>query len=323
MTDLKNHLMHLLADEPAAPNDIERIVSAGRRARRRRQAAVAAAGTFGAAGLSAAVAVPILTSGGDSTEVRLGVQPPPTHSAAAGHCDFVVAKGNGNVHKAIASLHKKALAAGGRKDFVMKKFSKHGGVTMVEVCPKGVPMDDPAHAGAQDDQPPTGPPYRYTEEPTAIASGFGTRLHNRVTDLGLSISYTRPFAQETTKLESGHPKYYDGNVDVQETQGYGDIGVQVTHETTEQVPFDGSCTAAEHCTETTLADGSVLRTGQVDAGRGDTILTAEVHRPDGVIVAAQESDYPFGPDAGTQAHGAQPLTLDQLVTLAEDPHFTF
>jgi hypothetical protein len=53
------------------------------------------------------------------------------------------------------------------------------------------------------------------------------------------------------------------------------------------------------------------------------VLTAEVHRPDGVIVQAQESNYPFGPGAGTQAHGDQPLSLDQLVSLAEDPHFTF
>jgi hypothetical protein len=67
----------------------------------------------------------------------------------------------------------------------------------------------------------------------------------------------------------------------------------------------------------------VLRTGQAKAGPGDTVITAEVHRPDGTVVQAQMSNYPFGPDAGTQTHGDQPLTLDQLVSLAEDEHFAF
>jgi hypothetical protein len=89
------------------------------------------------------------------------------------------------------------------------------------------------------------------------------------------------------------------------------------------VPYDGDCKAADHCVETALADGSVLRTAQVKAGRDDYLLTAEVHRPDGVVVQAQESNYPFGPGAGSQAHGDQPLTLDRLVSLAEDPDFSF
>jgi len=321
MTDLKNHFMRLLADEPAAPDDIDRIVSAGRRARRRRQVAVATAGTVGAAGLSAAVAVPMLTTGGGST-VKLGVQAPPkpTSTAATGHCDFVI--GSGNRHQILVSLHKKALAAGG-KQWRTRTLKKFHGNSMLEICPKGVPFEDPSQAAAQDSQPPAGPPYRYSEDPSAIASRMGAHLRNRVTDFGLTISYTRPFAQESANLDKGNPSYFDGNVDVHETNGYGDIGVQVIHKTTEQVPFDGDCTAADHCVETTLPDGSVLRTGQVDAGRGDTILTAEVHRPDGVVVQAQESDYPFGPDAGSQAHGDQPLTLDQLVSLAKDANFTF
>ena len=324
MTDLKDQLMRLFADEPNAPDDLEHIVGAGRRARRRRQVAVVTAGTLGAASVGAAVAVPLLTTGGNGHTAKVGVQSPPkpTPTASAGHCDFVIAKGKGNVHRAIVSLHKKAIASGGAKDFATKRFSKRGGVTMLEVCPRGVPMEDPAQAAPQD-QPPPGPAYKYSDDPSAIASRLGSHLHTRVTNFGLTISYTRPFAQESANMDKGHPSYFDGNVDIREANGYGDIGVQVSHQTTEQVPFDGDCATADHCVETTLPDGSVLRTGQVDAGRGDTILTAEVHRPDGVIVQAQESDYPFGPDAGTQTHGDQPLTLDQLVSLATDTNFTF
>jgi hypothetical protein len=144
-----------------------------------------------------------------------------------------------------------------------------------------------------------------------------------VTEIGLTITYVRAFAQETDTLDSGNPSYFTGNIDVHQPSGYADIGVQVTHKTSEQVPFDGDCTAADKCEETTLADGSVLRTGQVKAGRGLVVLTAEVHRPDGVVVQAQESNYPFGPDAGSQPHGDQPLSLEQLVSLAKDSAFTF
>jgi hypothetical protein len=316
VTDFKDQLMPLFGDEPAAPDDLERIVSAGRRARRRHQAAMVAAGTVGAAGLSAAVAVPLVARGGGDTPVTVSVRPSPTPTAAPGHCELFV--GAGNQHRAVNSLAKKAAAGG--HGWVTRKIPTHGGKTLLEVCPKGVPWAD---ATTQANEPPAGPPYHYTEQPQDIASRLGTHLHDRVTGFGLPITYTRPFAQESTKLESGRPSYYDGNVDVHEAQGYGDIGVQVTHTTTQQVPFDGSCTADAQCEETTLPDGSVLRTGQVKAGRGDVVLTAEVHRPDGVIVQAQESNYPFGPGTGTQAHGDQPLSLDQLVSLAEDPHFTF
>ena len=48
MTDLKDQLTRLLGDEPSAPDDIERIIGAGRRARRRRQAVIATAGTLAA-----------------------------------------------------------------------------------------------------------------------------------------------------------------------------------------------------------------------------------------------------------------------------------
>jgi hypothetical protein len=321
MTDLKNHFMRLLADEPDAPDDIERIVGAGRRARRRRQVAVVTAGTVGAAGLSAAVAVPVLTTGGGATTVTVGARPSstptPSPSAATGKCYLTIANGDGP--HALDKVMKEA-AKYGKVTSVRKVPTVKGHPTIIEACTDGA---TPAPQKTQGIEEPAGPRYHYTEDPSAIASRLGAHLHNRVTDFGLAISYTRPFAQESANLDKGHPSYFDGNVDVHETKGYGDIGVQVTHKTTQQVPFDGDCSAADNCEQTTLDDGSVLRTGQVDAGGGDVILTAEVHRPDGVVVQAQESDYAFGPDAGTQPHGDQPLNLKQLVSLAVDEDFSF
>lgn len=320
MTDLKNQLMRLLADEPNAPDDIERVVTAGRRARRRHQTAVAAAGTIGAAGIGAAVAVPLLTTGGGHT-ARLDVQHQPSSSPSpspSGKCYIAVGQRKVDLQREIAKL--RTAGKLGAHPTVTHLSKKNGKTPLVEVCDQGVKPVNPA---PQQDQQPAGPPYHYADDPSAIASRLGAHLHNRVTDYGLTISYTRPFAQESANLDKGHPSYFGGNVDIHESDGYGDIGVQVTHQTTEQVPFSGDCTTADNCVETKLPDGSILRTAQIDAGQGDTILTAEVHRPDGVVVQAQESDYPFGPDAGTQAHGGQPLTLDQLISLAEDKDFSF
>ena len=321
MTDLKNQLMRLLADEPAAPDDIERVVTIGRRARRRRQTAVATAGTLGAAGIGAAVAVPLLTTGGNTDRIDLrqapsSVSPSPSPT---GPCYIAVQQSRADLQREIAKL--RASGKLGAHPTVTKLAKKLGQQRMVEVCAEGVQPKNPT--AQQGDEAPAGPPYKYTADPSAIASRLGAHLRSRVTDFGLTISYTRPFSQESSNLDKGRPSYYGGNVDIRESKGYGDIGVQVTHQTTEQVPFTGDCTAADNCVETTLDDGSVMRTAQVDAGRGDTILTAEVHRPDGVIVQAQESDYPFGPDAGTQVHGDQPLSLKQLVSLATDAEFTF
>jgi hypothetical protein len=319
VTDIKDQFARLLADEPDAPNDLERIVVAGRRARRRRTAALAVAGTAGAAGLTAAVVVPVLASGGGEPSISLGTQPSPTPStsASAGKCYLISAP-----PKAAKLTLQRFIRSGkvGEHATINQLRAQKNGRTILEVCAEGASAQQP-----NDDTsaPPAGPPYHYTEQPDAIASRLAAHLHNRVTHWSLDISYSRPFAQESASLDKGHPTYYDGNVDVHETQGYGDIGVQVMHETTEQVAFTGDCTADENCAETTLADGSVLRTGQVKAGPGDTVVTAEVHRPDGTVVQAQMSNYPFGPEAGTQAHGEQPLSLDQLVSLAEDEHFTF
>jgi hypothetical protein len=320
VTDLKNRFMLMLTDEPQAPDDLERIVSAGRRARRHRQVAVATAGTVGVAALGAAVAIPVaLTGGGGKDAVNVAVKPSPTPSPSAttGKCYLV------STPSKAAKLTVQRLVRSGKvgSDPTVRQLPKHSnGRTIIEVCAPGASITQPDDQAAE---PPAGPRYHYTEEPHAIASRLAAHLNNRVTDWGLDISYTRPFAQETSQLEKGHPAYYDGNVDVREANGYGDIGVQVIHKTTQQVSFTGDCKAADNCAETTLPDGSVLRTGEVNAGPGLTVVTAEVHRTDGVVVQAQMSNYPFGPDAGTQDHGDQPLALKQLISLAQDPDFTF
>jgi hypothetical protein len=325
MTDLNDQLARLLDDEPEAPYDIDQIVRSGRRARRRRNVALATAGTVGAASLTAAVVIPVLAVGGNDGSVSLGSQPSPSPSrsatATAGRC-YITAGTPKAVKRSVARLIRSGRV-GERPSVTTVKRGSHGGRTFVEVCSQGKSPVDLRQGTPQDVQPPAGPPYVYTEEPGAIASRLGDYLQDRASGFGLSITYTRPFSQETSKLDSGRPSYFGGNVDVHEANGYGDVGVQVTHAVTAFVPFTGDCTSAEHCTETKLPDGSVLRTGQVDAGRGDVILTAELHRADGVVVQAQESNYPFGPSAGSQPHGEQPLTLDQLVTLAEDEAFTF
>jgi hypothetical protein len=323
MTDLKNQLMGLLGDEPSAPDDIERIVGAGRRARRRRQAVIATAGTLGAAGIGAAVAIPLAGNGGTERDTITfatpsSPTPSPSPSASTGKCYLMADKGTGQ--RTLDRLLKEADIVGKVTSIRKVPTVKGGGRTIVEVCTGGATPEQPQ---AEENEPPKGPPYNYEEKPAAIAARLESHLHDRVSGFGLSITYTRPFAQESSKLDDGKPSYFGGNVDVHEESGYADIGVQVIHETTDQVPFTGDCTAADKCEETTLADGSVLRTGQVKAGRGDIVVTAEVHRPDGVVVHAQESNYPFGPDAGTQPHGEQPLTLDQLVSLAKDSAFTF
>lgn len=318
MTDLKNRLMLLLTDEPEAPDDLERIVGAGRRARRRRNVAVATAGTAGAAGLAVGVAFSVAATGGHEASVSVSTQPTPTPSATTGKCYILSAAPKDAKLTLQRLLHSGRV---GRQSSVTPLHKGGHGRTLLEVCSQEATIAKSGGDGTS--QEPAGPPYKYSEEPGTIADRLARALHDRVTGYGLTITYTRAFAQETSTLEKGHPSYFDGNVDVHETNGYGDIGVQVTHQTTEQVPFGGECKPSDSCVETTLADGSVLRTAQVKAGSSDYLLTAEVHRPNGLVVQAQESNYPFGPEAGTQPHGDQPLTLDQLVSLAEDPNFAF
>jgi len=318
MTDLKSQLSRLLDNEPEPPYDLDRVVRSGRRALRRRNAVIVTAGAAGAAGVAAAVVVPAVVAGHSGTPVSLGVQPSPTPTAAKPHC-YLVAVAPKNEKLTIDRLLRSGRLSGAPSVRFLQKQG-HGNKRILEVCSGGsAAVAAPTEAA----DPPPGPAYVYTEKPSAIAARLGAHLHDRVTGLGLSITYTRPFSQESSTLEGGRPSYFGGNVDVHEAKGYADVGVQVTHQTTQLVPFTGPCTEAEHCTESTLPDGSVLRTGHVDAGPGSVVITAEVHRPDGVVVTAQESNYPFGPDAGSQPHGGQPLTLDALVSLAKDNAFTF
>lgn len=324
MTNLRDEFARLLNGEPDAPYDIEQIVRSGRRARRRRNAALATASTVGVAGITAAVVVPVMAAGGDGASVsQLASKPDPTPTASAtkGNC-YLIASPPKTAKRVLDRLTQSGKV-GDSPTVTRVKGAGHGNKVVLEVCTQGTTPDDLKSDDAQTDQPPAGPPYHYTEKPETIAARLGAHLQHRVSGFGLDITYTRPFSQESSKLDDGRPSYYGGNVDVHEENGYADIGVQVTHEVTEQVPFSGDCTEADGCTETTLADGSVLRTGKVKAGPGAVVLTAEVHRPDGVVVQAQESNYPFGPDAGTQPHGDQPLTLDQLIALAKDDAFTF
>jgi hypothetical protein len=323
VTDLRDQLDRLLDNEPDAPFDMDHIVRSGRRARRRRTVVVAAAGTVGAVGVTAAVAVPFAATGGNHATASLGVRssPSPSPTATRGEC-YIIATPPSAAQRGIARLVRSGKV-GARPTVTTLNGGKRGGRTLMEVCSQGMRPIDPRHEQPRGAQPPAGPAYHYTERPEAIASRLGAQLRDRVSGFGLSIVYTRPFSQETSNLSSGRPSYFGGNVDVREATGYADIGVQVTHAVTELVPFTGTCAAAEHCTQTTLPDGSVVRTGQDAAGGGDVVVTVDVHRPDGVVVHAQESNYAFGPDAGSEPHGAQPLTLDQLVTLAEDDAFTF
>ena len=55
---------------------------------------------------------------------------------------------------------------------------------------------------------------------------------------------------------------------------------------------------------------------------GSYIVEAQVSRTDGTLVQVQESNYGFGPEA-TRANGDQPLPLSALVTMAEDPAYSF
>src|SRR3954470_23029516 len=321
MTDLKAQLARLLDNEPEAPYDVDRVVRSGRGALRRRNAAVVTAGALGAAGVATAVVVPMLVAGHSGTPVSLGVQPSAAPAPSKPHC-YLIAVPAKSEKLTIARLLRSGRLTGQPSVRLVEKKA-HGTKRVLEVCSGGsAPLAAPS-APAASPASPTSPAYAYTEKPSAIAARLGTHLRERVTGFDLSITYPRPFSQESSTLEAGRPSYFGGNVDVHEAKGYADIGVQVTHATTGLVPFTDPCTEAQHCTETTLPDGRVLRTGQVDAGPGDVVLTAEVPRPDGVVVMAQESNYPFGPDAGSQAHGDQPLALDALVGLAEDKDFTF
>jgi hypothetical protein len=326
MTDLRHRLDSILGNEPAHPDDLNHIVSAGRRALRRRNVVTGVAGTAGAAVLSAGVVVPIVahSGSGSPSSVNSGGHPTPSQ-----HCGVFLTKHHLGKHPSTQNLErfKRNLArwqAEGRiKSF---KIDKNQVIEVRTTCMGSAsPTPEPTKGLATPTPTPTKPPaprYHYKTEPSRISHRLAAVLANRLDALSLGIVYQRPFAQETSTLEKGHPSYYDGNDDVQVGSKLGDVGVQVTHAVTTQVPFDGTCNAPD-CVQTTLPDGSLEQVSSVTTGTGGgTIMVVEIHRANGLVVEAQESNYAFGPEA-TRAHGKQPLTLAQLKHLAADPAFTF
>jgi hypothetical protein len=330
MTDLNDRFAAMLENEPPAPHDIDRVVAGGRRAQRRRSTLVAVAGTAGTAAITAAVVVPITTANHHGTTDAITVRAKPTPSKLAQvRCEYYLHKGAGK-----ADLHHQL-------DLVRRKADRHGvsgtsitthrmkrGDTVILVCPPGAKPYDPTkpyHGGAGDTPTRTvaPPSYRYTADPQTIANGFAAELDKQVKKLGFTIVYSRPFAQESSTLEKGHPSYYDGNVDVQLPDGPADIGVQITHEVVELVPFDGKCDPAT-CTRSTLADGSLMQVSHIDAGSGAAeVVVVEVRHANGVVVQAQMSNYAFGPEATKDRTASQPLTIAQLTELAKSPAWTF
>jgi hypothetical protein len=319
MTDIKDRFAGMLADEPPGPNDLDHVVANGRRRLRRRTAFISVAGTAGTAAVTAAVVVPLALNDNPSNRstIHVGTRP---HQVTCQSYITNFGSSKRSLNRNIAGAAKQWEKSGHHGSFTVGTRKLRRGLQEVRICdgPQPGRIPNPVAKAEQ----PSGPHYDYTESPQDISSRFGNRLAQLVKADGGDIVFTRPFAQETANLESGHPSYYAGNVDVTTGTGtQGDVGVQVTHQVTTQVPFDGNCRQPD-CVQTTLADGSVLRTDVVNPG-GGRILTAEVHHPDGVVVAAQESNYGFGPDAPVRTYGDQPLALSQLIALAEDAAFTF
>ncbi|HVT20059.1 MAG TPA: hypothetical protein VHE57_01565 [Mycobacteriales bacterium] len=325
MTDLNERLAAILEDEPPAPYDLDRVVANGRRALRRRTTLTALAGTAGTAAVTAAVVVPITVANhhGTATVIEVGAQPTASKLAQA-HCELYLQKSATAAAKKheLAALRKKAAHSRADGTTITTHPLRHH-VTEVQICPPGANPDPNAHPTTPPDPTASMPRYHYAADPQAIASGFASELDRQVKKLGFTVVYSRPFAQESSKLEKGHPSYYDGNVDVQLPDGPADIGVQVTHEVTQLVPFDGDCNAPA-CTRSTLPDGSLMQVSHIDAGSGGAeVVAVEIHQADGLVVQSQMSNYAFGPEATKDRTKDQPLTIDQLTELAQDPAWTF
>jgi hypothetical protein len=324
MTDLRNRFASMLGDEPGVPDDLDGIVAAGRRMLRRRTTITGAAGTVGVAALTAAVVVPITMVGGtarhpNGVSVQSAPTPTPTKpcyvielKGTGGHRAYMIKKGTGRLP--ISRLYKDMWKHG-------NLHIVHYGVGPAKHACTVIPRTGTPAPSSTPTTPPA-PGYHYSEPPTRIADRLGTHLRDRLQGWGFSIIYSRPFAQETSRLEKGHPKYFDGNDDVSIGGKPADVGVQVTHAVTTQVPFTGHC-AAPKCMQTALPDGSVEQTAHQRSGTGGAmVISVEVHRPNGLVVEAQQANYGFGPEA-TTARTQQPLTLAQLRTLAEDAAFSF
>lgn len=320
MTDLRNRFSAMLDGEPDAPDDLDRVVAGGRRALRRRNTLTAVAGTAGTAAVTAAVVVPIATANHHETPRKISVlseQPTPKCTMY-----YTLAPKGVGKQRAEALLRQKMARSLPGTGTITTDQVGHGKTHayVVTACPNGA--TPPPDVTKPTPTTPPQPSYHYDADPQTIATGFASELGKQVKKLGFTIVYSRPFAQETSTLERGHPSYYDGNVDVQLPDGPADVGVQVTHKTTELVPFDNSCGTPD-CTETKLPDGSVMQVSHVKSGGGGELLVVEIHHPDGLIVEAQEADYAFGPEATRARTSKQPLTVDQLTSLAQDPAFTF
>lgn len=320
MTDIKNHLASALGDEPPMVDDLDAVMSTGRRRLRRRTGWLAVAGTAGAAALATAVVVPILaTQHGGSTPTRVTAATSPKAKPTKCKSFIYIAKQHGNLKSQDLKKAYRQLGAGPHHIVMLnKKQGKQ--LYAVTNCAHGLTNNDASAA----DSGPTGPKYHYTEAPSSIASRLATKLAGDIAAQNLTVVYSRPFAQESSTLESGHPTYFDGSVDVKVGSTLGDVTVQVNHPTTTQQPFTGSCdgTGFAQCQRTTLADGAVLQTNQVKVGHGTYIVEAQLSRPDGTLVQVQESNYGFGPEAG-KSYGDQPLPLSVLVTMAEDSGYSF
>jgi hypothetical protein len=281
------------------------------------------AGTAGVAALTAAVVVPVTVAGGASSDrSKVAINPAATRSKTA-HCKTFLFVGKHRT-PTTADLQKARLKAhslpGHGRVIRLRKSSYHGRELLaITNCAHGIGQTaQPADSG------PTGPTYTYTEDPQHISDRLGAQLASDIAAKNLTVIYTRPFAQETSTLESGHPSYYAGNVDVKVGDTLGDIGVQVNHPTTARQPFDGTCDGSgfAECQRTNLPDGSVLQTDRVHVATGEYIVEAQVSRTDGTVVQVQESNYAFGPEA-TRSYGDQPLPLSDLVAMAEDPAYSF
>lgn len=323
MTDLNDRFAAMLEGEPAAPYDIDRVVTEGRRALRRRNTLTAVAGTAGTAALTAAIVVPITVvphRGGTDHLALLSTPPSPTSPP---HCKLYYVPRRPNSPKPDLAKALRGSSAVHARGYSVRNVLTERNVFVVEACPPGAASDPPGDAATQTPTTPPQPSYRYDGDPQTIADGFSAELGKQVKELGFTIVYSRPFAQESSTLDKGHPTYYDGNIDVQLPDGPADIGVQVTHAVTELVPFDGECNPSD-CTRTKLDDGSLLQVSHITAGTGGgEVIVAEVHHPNGLVVQAQESNYAFGPEATRARTKDQPLTIDQLTSLAEDPAFSF
>ncbi|MGN6472862.1 MAG: hypothetical protein ACTHK4_04310 [Mycobacteriales bacterium] len=321
MTDLNDRFAAMLEGEPDAPDDIERVITGGRRAVRRRNTLAAVAGTAGTAAMTAAVVVPITAAHHHSATRKISVLATPPAPKCTKYYSLAPKRAGGE-RRAESLLKRKMAGSAPATATITTDQVGHGRTHayIVTVCPEGAtPAPD---ATKPTPTTPPQPSYHYDADPQTIADGFTRELSTKVKEWGLAIVYTRAFAQETSTLDKGHPSYYDGNVDVQLPDGPADVGVQVTHETTELVPFDNSC-AAPDCSQSKLPGGSIMQVSHVKSGGGGEVVVVEIHHPDGLVVEAQESNYAFGPEATRARTKEQPLTVDQLTQLVEDPAFSF